>query len=196
MVLALFFFFSRFSSVIFKILFPWVLPSDLLLLAFLLFLIFTSFFFFYLRKLFALVDSFTPTIFLFHLFLILPFSFFQLIIPFVLFPFHILIWYWAYISRWGFDLYPERRGEKYKPSMAKIALLGEGRELRDKMKCEKNVWNCAQTSKHGFFLLIKKMVSVLFSLVFNLLLYTFGSHQLLLHYLYQFSSLVHFFFCS
>lgn len=49
--------------------------------------------------------------------------------------------------RWGFDLYPERRGGKYKPSLTKIALLGEGREQTDKIKCEKNVWYCAQSSK-------------------------------------------------
>lgn len=50
--------------------------------------------------------------------------------------------------RWGYDLYPERRGEKYKPSFARIALLGEGREASDKIKCEKNVWNCVQSSMY------------------------------------------------
>lgn len=49
-------------------------------------------------------------------------------------------------EKWGYDLYPERRGQKYQPSLAKIALLGEGRENIDKIKCERNVWNCAQKS--------------------------------------------------
>lgn len=59
-------------------------------------------------------------------------------------------------EKWGFDLYPERRGAKYKPSLTKIAFLGEGRENSDKFKCEKNVWNCAQTSP-----LVKLMLSAL-----------------------------------
>ncbi|XP_076046692.1 mitochondrial inner membrane protease ATP23 homolog [Oratosquilla oratoria] len=59
-------------------------------------------------------------------------------------------------DRWGYDLYPERRGEKYKPSLAKIALLGEGREGRDKFKCEQNVWNCVRRSP-----MVKLMMSAL-----------------------------------
>ncbi|KAK8721584.1 hypothetical protein OTU49_012790 [Cherax quadricarinatus] len=59
-------------------------------------------------------------------------------------------------EKWGYDLYPERRGEKYKPSLAKIALLGEGRESADKMKCEKNVWGCVQSSP-----LVKLMMAAL-----------------------------------
>ncbi|KAG0723461.1 Mitochondrial inner membrane protease ATP23 [Chionoecetes opilio] len=59
-------------------------------------------------------------------------------------------------EKWGFDLYPERRGAKYKPSLTKIALLGEGREQTDKIKCEKNVWYCAQSSP-----LVKLMLSAL-----------------------------------
>lgn len=59
-------------------------------------------------------------------------------------------------EKWGFDLYPERRGGKYKPSLTKIALLGEGREQTDKIKCEKNVWYCAQSSP-----LVKLMLSAL-----------------------------------
>ncbi|XP_068210608.1 mitochondrial inner membrane protease ATP23 homolog [Palaemon carinicauda] len=49
-------------------------------------------------------------------------------------------------EKWGYDLYPERRGEKYKPSLARIAWLGEGRENIDKIKCERNVWSCVQKS--------------------------------------------------
>ncbi|KAK4320083.1 hypothetical protein Pmani_009024 [Petrolisthes manimaculis] len=59
-------------------------------------------------------------------------------------------------EKWGYDLYPERRGEKYNPSFARIALLGEGRESSDKFKCEKNVWNCVQNSP-----LVKLMLSAL-----------------------------------
>lgn len=59
-------------------------------------------------------------------------------------------------EKWGFDLYPERRGGKYKPSLTKIALLGEGRENRDKYKCEQNVWKCTQKSP-----LVKLMMSAL-----------------------------------
>lgn len=59
-------------------------------------------------------------------------------------------------EKWGFDLYPERRGEKYKPSLTKIALLGEGREQSQKVKCEKNVWYCAKSSP-----LVKLMLAAL-----------------------------------
>ena len=59
------------------------------------------------------------------------------------------------IYRWGYDLYPERRGDKYKPSWAKVAFLGEGRENIDKIKCERNVWKCAQKSKCNAVLVIK-----------------------------------------
>ncbi|CAL4064843.1 unnamed protein product [Meganyctiphanes norvegica] len=49
-------------------------------------------------------------------------------------------------EKWGYDLYPERRGDKYKPSLSSIAWKGEGREHIDKIKCERNVWNCVQKS--------------------------------------------------
>jgi inner membrane protease ATP23 len=48
--------------------------------------------------------------------------------------------------KWGYDLYPERRGEKYKPSWTKVVLRGEGKENFDKLKCEENVYNCVKNS--------------------------------------------------
>ncbi|XP_046681001.1 mitochondrial inner membrane protease ATP23 homolog [Homalodisca vitripennis] len=48
-------------------------------------------------------------------------------------------------QKWGYDMYPERKGE-YKPSLGKI-LLGEGREAEDKLKCERRVYNCFMRSK-------------------------------------------------
>jgi inner membrane protease ATP23 len=47
---------------------------------------------------------------------------------------------------WGYDLYPERRGEKYKPSWTKIIFLGEGKENFDKLRCEENFYNCVKNS--------------------------------------------------
>jgi inner membrane protease ATP23 len=47
---------------------------------------------------------------------------------------------------WGYDLYPERRGEKYKPSWTKIIFRGEGKENFDKLRCEENVYNCVKNS--------------------------------------------------
>jgi inner membrane protease ATP23 len=47
---------------------------------------------------------------------------------------------------WGYDLYPERRGEKYKPSWTKMIFRGEGKENFDKLKCEENVYNCVKNS--------------------------------------------------
>ena len=46
---------------------------------------------------------------------------------------------------WGYDLYPERKGI-YKPSVTQI-MLGEGTEGLEKMKCERNVYNCIKNSK-------------------------------------------------
>ncbi|PSN36776.1 hypothetical protein C0J52_19397 [Blattella germanica] len=50
-------------------------------------------------------------------------------------------------SKWGYDLYPERRGEKYKPSWTNILFRGEGKETYDKLRCEENVYNCVKNSK-------------------------------------------------
>lgn len=50
------------------------------------------------------------------------------------------------VTQWGYDLYPERRGEKYKPGWRSILFGGEGREDYDKMKCERNVYKCVKNS--------------------------------------------------
>ncbi|PNF29717.1 Mitochondrial inner membrane protease ATP23-like protein [Cryptotermes secundus] len=57
---------------------------------------------------------------------------------------------------WGYDLYPERRGEKYKPSWTKMIFHGEGRENLDKLRCEENVYNCVKNSP-----LVKLMLGAL-----------------------------------
>jgi len=49
-------------------------------------------------------------------------------------------------KKWGYDLYPERKGEKYKPGWTKIIFGFEGRENVDKMKCERNVYSCVKKS--------------------------------------------------
>lgn len=40
---------------------------------------------------------------------------------------------------WGYDLFPERKGEKVKPSWTKYLLLGDRHDL-EQLKCEKNVY--------------------------------------------------------
>lgn len=47
---------------------------------------------------------------------------------------------------WGYDLYPERRGT-FKPKLSKVLTGSEGTENFDKIKCEKNVYECVKTSK-------------------------------------------------
>lgn len=47
---------------------------------------------------------------------------------------------------WGYDLYPERRGEKYKPTWTKILFRGEGKEQQDKLRCEEHVYYCVKKS--------------------------------------------------
>lgn len=59
-------------------------------------------------------------------------------------------------KEWGYDLYPERKGESYKPSWSKVLFKGEGRENIDKMKCERNVWWCVKNSP-----LVKLMMGAL-----------------------------------
>lgn len=49
-------------------------------------------------------------------------------------------------KQWGYDLYPERRGEKYKPSWGRVLLGIEGTENLDKIKCERNVYSCVKKS--------------------------------------------------
>ncbi|CAD6999118.1 mitochondrial inner membrane protease ATP23 homolog [Ceratitis capitata] len=59
-------------------------------------------------------------------------------------------------KEWGYDLYPERRGETYKPKWSKILLGMEGRENIDKVKCERNVYWCVKNSP-----LVKLMMGAL-----------------------------------
>lgn len=47
---------------------------------------------------------------------------------------------------WGYDLYPERRGT-FKPKLGKVLIGMEGKENIEKLKCEKNVYECVKTSK-------------------------------------------------
>lgn len=48
---------------------------------------------------------------------------------------------------WGYDLYPERRGT-FKSSLTNIVIGKEGKENIDKLKCEKNVYECVKSSKY------------------------------------------------
>lgn len=48
--------------------------------------------------------------------------------------------------KWGYDLYPERKGEKYKPAWRNVLFGGQGKEGYDKMKCERNVYKCIKNS--------------------------------------------------
>lgn len=59
-------------------------------------------------------------------------------------------------KEWGYDLYPERRGETFKPKWSKILLGMEGRENIDKVKCERNVYWCVKNSP-----LVKLMMGAL-----------------------------------
>ncbi|CAG2069338.1 unnamed protein product [Timema podura] len=58
--------------------------------------------------------------------------------------------------KWGYDLYPERRGENYKPSWSKMMFLGEGRENIDNLNCERKVYACIKRSP-----LVKLMMNAL-----------------------------------
>lgn len=49
-------------------------------------------------------------------------------------------------QHWGYDLYPERKGD-FKPTFTQY-LFGEGREAEYKFKCERSVYNCFMTSKY------------------------------------------------
>ncbi|KAH7947663.1 hypothetical protein HPB52_014977 [Rhipicephalus sanguineus] len=57
---------------------------------------------------------------------------------------------------YGFESYPERRGGKKSENWLRIALLGEGREGIDNIRCEKNVVECVKESP-----LVKLMISAL-----------------------------------
>nr|CAG4638710.1 EOG090X0CKN [Cyclestheria hislopi] len=57
---------------------------------------------------------------------------------------------------WGYDLYPERRGERPRPKWWQIAFFGDGRQTIDRTKCERNVYYCLQNSP-----MVKLMTSAL-----------------------------------
>ncbi|KAG7307547.1 hypothetical protein JYU34_007753 [Plutella xylostella] len=46
---------------------------------------------------------------------------------------------------WGYDLYPERRGT-FSPKLTNVLIGKEGKEGIEKMKCEKNVYECVKNS--------------------------------------------------
>lgn len=50
-------------------------------------------------------------------------------------------------DNWGYDLYPERRGEAPKAKWWQVAFFGDGRNTLDRTECEKNVYYCFQNSK-------------------------------------------------
>ena len=59
-------------------------------------------------------------------------------------------------ENWGYDLYPERRGEAPKPKWWQMAFFGEGRTSLDRTNCEQNVYKCFQNSKPmGVYNLVK-----------------------------------------
>ncbi|KAK2703049.1 hypothetical protein QYM36_018394 [Artemia franciscana] len=49
-------------------------------------------------------------------------------------------------DEWGYDLYPGRKGETYKPSLFQKLWLGEGRDMFDHIRCESNVVSCMKDS--------------------------------------------------
>lgn len=49
------------------------------------------------------------------------------------------------LDDWGYDMYPERRGD-YNPKLSEI-VLGEGREFEDRLNCEMKVYDCIKKSK-------------------------------------------------
>ncbi|CRK89897.1 CLUMA_CG003629, isoform A [Clunio marinus] len=59
-------------------------------------------------------------------------------------------------KKWGYDLYPERKGEPLKRSWRNILLGREGQEPIEKYKCEQNVYKCVLNSP-----LIKLMMGAL-----------------------------------
>lgn len=50
-------------------------------------------------------------------------------------------------EQYGFDHFPERQGRKAKASFWRTAILGEGREELNKIKCERKVFKVLNTSK-------------------------------------------------
>nr|CAG4645085.1 EOG090X0CKN [Leptodora kindtii] len=49
-------------------------------------------------------------------------------------------------DQWGYDLYPERRGDVPPVPWWQIAFFGAGRTTIDRVRCERNVYNCFQNS--------------------------------------------------
>lgn len=49
-------------------------------------------------------------------------------------------------KKWGYDLYPERKGAPYKPKWTSVLFGMEGTENMDKIKCERNVVSCIKDS--------------------------------------------------
>lgn len=50
-------------------------------------------------------------------------------------------------SNYGYDLYPQRRGEPAKKSWWDVAFGYQGKELVQSIRCERNVYDCFQRSK-------------------------------------------------
>nr|SVE74422.1 EOG090X0CKN [Daphnia barbata] len=59
-------------------------------------------------------------------------------------------------DNWGYDLYPERRGDAPRPKWWQVALFGAGQDNTEKTACERNVYNCFLNSP-----LVKLMYSAL-----------------------------------
>lgn len=58
-------------------------------------------------------------------------------------------------SNWGYDLYPDRTKNEKKRSVTDY-VLGKGREPMDKIRCERNIYQCVKTSP-----LVKLMMGAL-----------------------------------
>lgn len=51
-------------------------------------------------------------------------------------------------EKWGYDLYPERRGGRHSVDWFRAFFMLEGRDNMQKIRCEKNVYNCVRTSTY------------------------------------------------
>lgn len=58
-------------------------------------------------------------------------------------------------GKWGYDLYPERRSD-FKNTISSVMLMKEGRETMDRIRCERNIYNCVKKSP-----LVKLMMGAL-----------------------------------
>ncbi|XP_043282279.1 mitochondrial inner membrane protease ATP23 homolog isoform X2 [Venturia canescens] len=59
-------------------------------------------------------------------------------------------------EKWGYDLYPERRGERHRTNWVRAFFMLEGRDAMQKVRCEKNVYECVRSSP-----LVKLMMGAL-----------------------------------